>query len=260
MTEFMQISVSIAAVTQITINRPKQLNALNTATLTELDQALDLIENSNEVRVVIIRGSVEKAFVAGADIKEMKDKDAIEATEFSRLGNSVFERIATLSQPVIAAVNGFALGGGCELALACDIRYASENAVFGQPEVGLGIPPGFGGTQRLARLVGPGYAKELIFTAKNIKSDEALRIGLVNKVVALEDLDSEVKKVADRIAKQAPIAVESSKALINQGLDLPLANALELEALSFGSHFATEDQTNGMDAFVNKEKPTFNKK
>ncbi len=260
MTDFNQITLNLSEIAELVINRPKQLNALNSETLEEIGQAIDLVQADETVRVLIITGSGEKSFVAGADIKEMKDKNPMEASEFSQLGNAVFQKIATLRQPVIAAVNGFALGGGCELALACDIRYASENAVFGQPEVGLGIIPGFGGTQRLARLVGPGHAKELIFTGSNIKADEALNIGLVNKVVAPEELKDAVTKLAERIAKQAPFAVENAKTAINQGLDMPLEQGLYLEAVSFGNHFATEDQKNGMADFINKEKTTFSRK
>lgn len=175
-------------VATITINRPKALNALSTQVLTELDQALDEVAANKDVYALVITGAGEKAFVAGADIAEMKDKDVKEAATYGEFGNAVFRKIETFRCPVIAAINGFALGGGCELAMSCDIRVASENAVFGQPEVGLGITPGFGGTQRLARLVGAGIAKEMIFTARNIKADRAYAIGLVNSVVAAEEL------------------------------------------------------------------------
>ena len=182
-------------VATITINRPKALNALSTQVLTELDQALDEVAANKDVYALVITGAGEKAFVAGADIAEMKDKDVKEAATYGEFGNAVFRKIETFRCPVIAAINGFALGGGCELAMSCDIRVASENAVFGQPEVGLGITPGFGGTQRLARLVGAGIAKEMIFTARNIKADRAYAIGLVNSVVAAEELMPTVMKM-----------------------------------------------------------------
>ena len=186
-------------VATITINRSKALNALSTQVLTELDQALDEVAANKDVYALVITGAGEKAFVAGADIAEMKDKDVKEAATYGEFGNAVFRKIETFRCPVIAAINGFALGGGCELAMSCDIRVASENAVFGQPEVGLGITPGFGGTQRLARLVGAGIAKEMIFTARNIKADRAYAIGLVNSVVAAEELMPTVMKMANGI-------------------------------------------------------------
>ena len=188
-------------VATITINRPKALNALSTAVLTDLNAALDEVAADQDVYALIITGAGEKSFVAGADIAEMKDKSVEEAAEYGKFGNAVFRKIETFRCPVIAAVNGFALGGGCELAMSCDIRVASENAVFGQPEVGLGITPGFGGTQRLARLVGAGIAKEMIYTARNIKADRAAQIGLVNKVVAADELRATVRQLALGIAK-----------------------------------------------------------
>lgn len=239
----------------VTISRPKALNALNTETLTELDYVLDQIESDNEVLAVILTGAGEKSFVAGADISEMKDKNVIEARKFGILGNKVFRRLELLEKPVIAAVNGFALGGGCEISMACDIRIASNNARFGQPEVGLGITPGFGGTQRLARLVGMGMAKELIYTAKNIKADEALRIGLVNKVVEPGELMNTAKELANTIAKNAPIAVKLSKQAINRGIQCDIDTALSFESEAFGECFSTEDQKEAMTAFVEKKKP-----
>lgn len=239
----------------VTISRPKALNALNTETLTELDYVLDQIESDNEVLAVILTGAGEKSFVAGADISEMKDKNVIEARKFGILGNKVFRRLELLEKPVIAAVNGFALGGGCEISMACDIRIASSNARFGQPEVGLGITPGFGGTQRLARLVGMGMAKELIYTAKNIKADEALRIGLVNKVVEPGELMNTAKELANTIAKNAPIAVKLSKQAINRGIQCDIDTALSFESEAFGECFSTEDQKDAMTAFVEKKKP-----
>lgn len=258
MSNFTTIELTVAeGIATLTINQPKFLNALSTQVLTEIGQALDLVEQDENVHVLIVTGAGDKSFVAGANIKEMKDKNALEAEIFSKLGNDVFTKLSTLRQPTIAAVNGFALGGGCELAISCDIRYASENAIFGQPEVGLGITPGFGGTQRLPRLIGPGYAKELIYSGRNVKAQEAKEMGLVNKVLPQEELLAEVTKLAGKIAKQAPLAVEKSKQLINDGLDLPLAHGVALEVKGFGILFASQDQTRGMEAFVNKEKAQF---
>ena len=241
-------------VATITINRPKALNALSTQVLTELNQALDEVAANNDVYALVLTGAGEKSFVAGADIAEMKDKSVEEAAAYGKFGNEVFRKIETFRCPVIAAVNGFALGGGCELAMSCDIRVASENAVFGQPEVGLGITPGFGGTQRLARLVGAGKAKEMIYTAFNIKADEAYRIGLVNAVYPQAELLDAAKKMAAKIAKNAPIAVRASKKAINEGLDVDMDQAIVVEEKAFGSCFESEDQRAGMEAFLNKTK------
>lgn len=238
----------------VTINRPKALNALNSETLTEIGVMFDQIENDDEIRVVILTGSGEKSFVAGADISEMKDKNGMEGRKFGLLGNSTFRKIETLSKPVIAAVNGFALGGGCEISMACDIRIASANAKFSQPEVGLGIMPGFGGTQRLARLVGMGMAKEMIYTTRMIDSKEAYRIGLVNKVVEQVQLLEEATKLAKDIMKNAPIGVMLSKQAINRGMQVDMDTAINFEAELFGACFSTEDQTEGMDAFLTKRK------
>lgn len=241
-------------VATITINRPKALNALSTAVLTDLNAALDEVAADQDVYTLIITGAGEKSFVAGADIAEMKDKSVEEAAEYGKFGNAVFRKIETFRCPVIAAVNGFALGGGCELAMSCDIRVASENAVFGQPEVGLGITPGFGGTQRLARLVGAGIAKEMIYTARNIKADRAAQIGLVNKVVAAEELSATVMKMAQGIAKNAPIAVAYAKKAINNGLQTDIDSGIAIEVEEFSNCFATEDQTYGMTCFLEKVK------
>ncbi|HEY5560389.1 MAG TPA: short-chain-enoyl-CoA hydratase [Clostridiaceae bacterium] len=238
----------------VTINRPKALNALNTETLKELDFVIDAIAEDNSLFAVIITGAGEKAFVAGADISEMKDMTVIEGRKFGILGNKVFRKLETLDRPVIAALNGFTLGGGCELSMACDIRIASTKLKVGQPEVGLGITPGFGGTQRLARLVGLGMAKELIYTGKIIGADEALRIGLVNKVVEPENLLEEAKALAVVIAKQAPIAVKLAKEAINRGIQCDIDTALFYESEVFGECFSTEDQTDAMSAFVEKRK------
>ena len=237
----------------ITMNRPEALNALDSNVLNDLSAALDAVD-LNTVRALIITGAGEKSFVAGADIKEMANLTKAEGCAFGKKGNDIFRRIETFPIPVIAAVNGFALGGGCELAMSCDFRICSDNAVFGQPEVGLGITPGFGGTQRLARLVGPGYAKQMIYTARNIKADEALRIGLVNEIVPQAELLAAAEKLAAGIAKNAPIAVRMCKKAINEGLDLDMDQAIELEEKLFGECFETHDQVEGMSAFMEKRK------
>ncbi len=241
----------------ITINRPKALNALNSDTLRELDIVIDSIENNSEIYCVIVTGAGQKAFVAGADIAEMKDLNSTEAEEFGLLGNKVFRRLETLGKPVIAAISGFALGGGCELAMACDIRIASEKARFAQPEAGLGITPGFGGTQRLPRLVGAGKAKELIYTCSMVNAEEALRIGLVNKVVPLESLMDEAKKMANSIISNAPIAVKLCKDAINRGTQVDMDSAIKVEAEDFGKCFDSEDQFEGMTAFLEKRAKNF---
>lgn len=242
------------AVAVLTIDRPKALNALNSSVLEELDAAIDSLD-LNAVRCLIITGAGEKSFVAGADIGEMSSLTKAEGAAFGKKGNDVFRKIESLPIPVIAAVNGFALGGGNELAMSCDIRICSETAVFGQPEVGLGITPGFGGTQRLARLVSPGMAKQLIYTARNIKADEAYRIGLVNAVYPAEDLMPAALKMAAGIAKNAPIAVRACKKAINDGLDMDIDAAIALEEELFGSCFETHDQVEGMGCFMSREKP-----
>ena len=241
----------------ITINRPKALNALNSKVLKALEEVLDQVNVDDEIRVVIITGSGEKAFVAGADIAEMSEMTPLEGSNFSRLGQLVFKKVEELKKPVIAAVNGFALGGGSELALACDFIYASENAKFGLPEVTLGIMPGFGGTQRLPRLIGKGRAKELIFTGKMISASEAYEIGMVNKVVPLDQLMDAVKEVATQIAKNGPIAVYIAKNLVDVGYDIPLDDGCLMESRSFGMCCSTEDKKEGMKAFLEKRKPVF---
>lgn len=244
----------------ITINRPKALNALNSETLKELDIIVEDLENDDEIYAVILTGAGDKAFVAGADITEMKDLNTIEGRRFSILGNKVFRRLENLEKPVIAAIPGFALGGGCELAMACDIRIATDKAKFGQPEVGLGITPGFGGTQRLARIVGLGKAKELIYTGRIMKADEALNIGLVNKVVEADKLMEEAKAMANQIASNAPIAVKLCKVAINRGMQCDIDTALMYEAEAFGECFSTLDQKEGMTAFVEKREKNFQNK
>lgn len=237
----------------ITINREKALNALNSAVLEELDKTLDAV-NLEEIRCLILTGAGTKSFVAGADIGEMSSLTKAEGEAFGKKGNDVFRKLETFSIPVIAAINGFALGGGCEIAMSCDIRICSDNAVFGQPEVGLGITPGFGGTQRLARLVSPGMAKQLIYTARNIKADEAFRIGLVNAVYTQEELLPAAEKMAAGIAKNAPIAVRNCKKAINEGLDVDMDQAIVIEEKLFGDCFETEDQKYGMAFFLDKNK------
>ena len=237
----------------LVIDRPEALNALNAQVLADLDAALDAID-LELIRCVILRGAGEKSFVAGADIAQMKDLDPAGGEAFGKQGNDVFLKLESLPIPVIAAVGGYALGGGCELAMACDFRICSETAVFGQPEVGLGITPGFGGTQRLARIVGPGMAKQMIYTARNIKADEALRIGLVNAVYPADELYAAAEKLASAIAANAPIAVRACKRAINEGAALPIDKAVECEEKAFGSCFQTGDQQEGMGAFLEKRK------
>ena len=254
------------AVGTITINREKALNALNSQVLDELNATLDAVD-LNTVRCLILTGAGEKSFVAGADIGEMSTLTKAEGEAFGKKGNDVFRKLETFPIPVIAAVNGFALGGGCEISMSCDIRICSDNAVFGQPEVGLGITPGFGGTQRLARLVSPGMAKQMIYTARNIKAAEAYRIGLVNQVVSAEvneagevtvsakdALMAAASKMAAGIAQQAPIAVRNCKKAINEGLQVDMDQAIVIEEKLFGDCFETEDQKAGMGNFLEKDK------
>ena len=237
----------------ITISREKALNALNSTVLEELDKTLDAVD-LDTVRCLILTGAGQKSFVAGADIGEMSTLTKAEGEAFGKKGNDVFRKLEVFPIPVIAAVNGFALGGGCEISMSCDIRICSDNAVFGQPEVGLGITPGFGGTQRLARLVGPGMAKQMIYTARNIKADEALRIGLVNAVYPQEELMAAAEKMAAGIAKNAPIAVRNCKKAINDGLEVGMDDAIVIEEKLFGDCFETEDQKYGMAFFLDKNK------
>ena len=244
------------AVCTVAISAPQSLNALNSTILGELEDFVDQLD-CNKYRCLIVTGDGEKSFVAGADIKEMADLDAAQGQTFGAKGARVFRKIETLPIPVIAAVNGFALGGGCELAMACDIRICSSNARFGQPEVGLGIIPGFSGTVRMARLVGMGIAKELIFSGRTMKADEALRIGLVNAVYEPAELMDKAREMAERIAANAPIAVRYAKQCINNEYDMPADEAIAYESKMFGQCFATEDQKNGMQAFINKGKCEF---
>ena len=237
----------------ITINRPKALNALNSTVLDELDATLDAVD-LDVIRCLILTGAGDKSFVAGADIGEMSTLTKAEGEAFGKKGNDVFRKLETFPIPVIAAVNGFALGGGCEISMSCDIRICSDNAVFGQPEVGLGITPGFGGTQRLARVIPVGMAKQLIYTARNIKADEAYRVGLVNAVYTQEELMPAAKKMAAGIAMQAPIAVRNCKKAINDGLQVDMDQAIVIEEKLFGDCFETEDQKYGMAFFLDKNK------
>lgn len=238
----------------VTINRPKSLNALNSETLAELGQIASAIETSKEVKVVILTGSGQKAFVAGADISEMVNATPQEGRAMALLAAETFHKLENMPQVTIAAVNGFALGGGCEISMACDIRVAAENAKFGQPEVNLGILPGFGGTQRLARLVGKGRAKEMIFTTDQIDAQEAYRIGLANKVVPQDQLIDFCKEMAKKIMSKASFAVTLAKQAINIGLDTDLDSGLKLEANLFGLSFSTHDKLEGMTAFLEKRK------
>jgi enoyl-CoA hydratase len=237
----------------MTINRPQALNALNLDVLKEIEETINQID-IDTTRALIVTGAGQKSFVAGADIGQMSTMTKEEGRDWGTFGNDIFRSLETLEIPSIAAVNGFALGGGCELAMSCDIRICSDNALFGQPEVGLGITPGFGGTQRLARIIGVGKAKEMIYAAYNIKADEAYRIGLVNAVYPQAELMEQALKIANKIAKNAPIAVRASKKAINDGLQVDMDSALEIEEKLFGSCFETHDQKEGMTAFLEKRK------
>ena len=237
----------------ITINRPQALNALNSQVLEELDETFKAVDLES-TRALILTGAGDKSFVAGADIGEMSTLTKAEGEAFGKKGNDIFRMIETFPIPVIAAVNGFALGGGCEISMSCDIRICSENAVFGQPEVGLGITPGFGGTQRLARVIGVGMAKQLIYTARNIKAEQAKAIGLVNDVYPQEELLDQAKKLASMIAANAPIAVRNCKKAINDGLDADMDAAIVIEEKLFGDCFETEDQQAAMANFLEKDK------
>ena len=237
----------------ITINRPEVMNALNSQVLEELDKILDNVDR-DAIRCLIVTGAGSKSFVAGADIAEMSKMNSREAIEFSEKGNDVFQKLGSFFCPVIAAINGYALGGGNELALSCDIRICSDNAMFGQPEVGLGITPGFGGTQRLARYVGQGMAKQMIYTGRPINAETALRLNLVNAVYPQEELMPAAKKMAKQIAANAPIAVHESKYAINASRTLTLEQGKIVEEKAFGKCFETHDQREGMSAFLEKRK------
>jgi enoyl-CoA hydratase len=254
----MAVVIEIAdGVATVTMSRPEALNAFNTEQLRLMIAAFRQVREDASVRCVILTGAGERAFAAGADIKEMAGKSESEGLEFGRLGHAMTNTVEGMSKPVIAAVNGYALGGGSELALACDIRLAAENAVFAQPEVSLGIPPGWGATQRLTRLVGPGLAAEIILTGRRVKADEALRIGLVNAVYPLDQLLDEARKMAAQIASQSPRAVSAAKALMQLAFNGQMRSGLDTEAGMFGRAFGTDDQREGMNAFVEKRTPSF---
>lgn len=250
----LEISEGIAT---LTINRPKALNAMNASVLGELESAFKALNSNPEVGCIILTGAGEKAFVAGADISAMQPLDAVAARDFAQLGHRVMQQIEKGPKPVIAAVNGFALGGGCELAMGCDLRLASDNAKFGQPEVNLGVIPGFGGTQRLPRLVGKGRALELVLTGDMIDAQEAWRIGLVNKVFPQAELLGEAKKVAKKILGKGPLAVRLSKEAVSNGIEMDLDRACAYEADLFGFCFASAEQKEGMQAFLEKRPAKF---
>lgn len=241
----------------LTINRPAVLNALSTQTLDELRQALLDLQRDEAVRVVVLTGAGEKSFVAGADIKELAQQTPVSLRALGQAGQRVFDLVETLGKPVIAAINGFALGGGCELAMACTIRLASENAKLGQPEINLGLIPGYGGTQRLARLVGRGRALDMLLTGAPINAQEAYRIGLVNRVVPAGELMAAATALATQLAGQAPVAVQYILEAVHRGQDLPLADGQALEATLFGLVAATDDMREGTRAFLEKRKPVF---
>src|SRR5215467_3294120 len=245
------------AIAYVTVNRPKVLNALNLATMEELRAAFHEVKNDASVRVVILTGAGEKAFIAGADIGELSKNDAVMAKEYTHRGQSVLNLIENLGKPVIACINGFALGGGCEIAMACTMRLASENAKFGQPEVKLGIIPGYGGTQRLPRLVGTGLAMQLLLTGEMINAQEAYRIGLVNEVVPADRLIPRAEEIAQKIIGMAPLAIQYCMEAVNQGMNMTLAEGLFLEATLFGICCATEDKKEGTSAFLEKRAANF---
>jgi enoyl-CoA hydratase len=245
------------AVLIVTINRPDKLNALNTQTVTELDRAMEAARTDAEVRVIILTGAGEKSFVAGADINELAVQSPVNGREHARSGQAVFDRIERLGKPVIAAINGFALGGGCELAMACTLRIAADTAKLGQPEINLGLIPGYAGSQRLPRLVGRGRALELLLLGAPIAADEAWRIGLVNKVVPGAQLMTETRALAQQLAAKAPIAVRYILDAVAGGLEMSFADAQTYEATLFGLIATTDDMREGTRAFLDKRKPTF---
>jgi enoyl-CoA hydratase/carnithine racemase len=245
------------AIAYVTVNRPKVLNALNMATMEELRAVFHEIKNDASVRVVILTGSGEKAFIAGADIAELAKHDAVSGKEYTHRGQSVLNLIENLGKPVIACINGFALGGGCEIAMACTMRLASEIAKLGQPEVKLGIIPGYGGTQRLPRLVGKGIAMQLVLTGEMISAQEAHRIGLVNEVVPAAELISRAEAIAQKIIANAPLAVQYAMEAVNKGMEVTVAEGLYLEAVLFGVSCATQDKKEGTSAFLEKRQAQF---
>jgi enoyl-CoA hydratase len=246
-----------SAIAYVTINRPKVLNALNMATMEELRAALTEIKDDASIRVALLTGSGEKAFIAGADIGELSNNDAVTGKQYTHRGQSVLDLIENLGKPVIACINGFALGGGCELAMACTMRLASENAKLGQPEVKLGIIPGYGGSQRLPRLVGKGLAMQLVLTGEMISAQEAYRIGLINEVTSAAELIPRAEAIAQKIIANAPLAVQYAMEAVNHGMEMTLAEGLYLEAALFGVCCATEDKREGTAAFLEKRAPKF---
>lgn len=256
--DYANLIVDVAErIATVTVNRPKSLNALNRATVLELQSVFEELEAREDVGAVLLTGAGEKAFVAGADISEMRGITPLQALDFAVLGQQVLERIERIPQPVIGVINGFALGGGCELAMACDMLIAADTAKFGQPEVTLGILPGYGGTQRLPRLVGRNLAKELVLTGEMISAARAYEIGLVNRVVPQAELMGAARELAGRILSKGPVAVRLAKSVMNRGLDVDLGNACALEANAFACGFATEDRVEGMTAFLEKRKASF---
>ena len=241
----------------IKINRPKALNALNRKVLEELNKSIKELNKKNEIKAIVITGKGKKAFVAGADIAAMKSMNSFEAEDFAKLGQDTFSLIENCPKPIIAAINGFALGGGCELAMACDLRIAADNAKFGQPEITLGIIPGFSGTQRMPKLIGEAKAKELIFTGENINADEAVKLGLINKKVSQEELMEEVKNLVKKIIDKSPLIMKLAKESINVGMHMDIEKGSDLEKNLFSLCFTTHDQKEGMDAFLNKRKANF---
>ena len=245
------------SIAYVTVNRPKVLNALNMATMEELRIAFTDIQNDAAIRAVILTGSGEKAFIAGADIGELSKHDAVSGKEYTHRGQSVLDLIESMGKPVIACINGFALGGGCEIAMACTMRLASSNAKLGQPEVKLGIIPGYGGTQRLPRLVGRGIAMQLVLTGEMISAEEAHRIGLVNEVVAPAELIPRAEAIAQKIIANAPLAIQYAMEAVHKGMEMTLQEGLYLEAVLFGVCCATEDKKEGTTAFLEKRTAAF---
>ena len=243
-------------VAMMTLNRPEALNALNSEVLSDMNDAFDELQADEEVRVIVVTGA-GRAFAAGADIGEMAELNMLQGRAFGNVGQKLYRKIEKSEKPVIAAVNGYALGGGLELAMCCDIRIAADNAVFGQPETGLGITPGFSGTQRLAAIVGQGKAAEMILTASNINAEEALKIGLVSKLTAPDELVAEAMAMAEKIASNAPLAVKWANAAIKRGVQVDIESGIAIEADLFGMCFGTEDQKEGMAAFLEKRKAEF---
>jgi enoyl-CoA hydratase len=245
------------AVAVVTVNRPKVLNALNAATVAELRQVVDALTADDAIRAVVLTGAGDRAFIAGADIAELATLSPVSAQALARRGQALCDALERMGKPVIAAVNGYALGGGCEIAMACTVRLAADTARIGQPEIGLGLLPGYGGTQRLPRLVGSGRALELMLTGDPIAASEAWRIGLVNRVVAPGDLAAEARALADRLASQAPVAVRAILDAVREGTQMSLAGGCEQEAALFGVAAATDDWREGTRAFLEKRRPTF---